>query len=208
MNEAMAILERVNALYSTAFTQLVTYTVGVVAFVGLLVPIAVALLQQRRLSEEKKLLEITIREEVAAARTELEQQIKEAATREQKRLSDELLRLEALTRGGIASTFATQAVNSGDFPSALGYYVSAIKHTASAAEEANMRRSLQAAKSIAPKIDPAKLAPQLRIPLAGLTKEAWEALQIINQNHRYDDDVNFLQLIEAQLRVGSAAAFN
>jgi hypothetical protein len=44
MADAFAILERVNALYSTAFSQLIAYTVGVIAFIGVLVPIGIAVL--------------------------------------------------------------------------------------------------------------------------------------------------------------------
>lgn len=84
MSDAIQILEQVNSFYSGAFTQLVTFTVGLLAVVGVLMPVGIAAYQNRQLKHDQKTLNDKIDSELSAARHALSEQLaKDLATRDE-----------------------------------------------------------------------------------------------------------------------------
>lgn len=68
-NTITTIANNINSLYSNAISQLTAYTFGVVALVGVLIPIIVTVIQSRSLKAEKENLEKYISDEVAKIKT-------------------------------------------------------------------------------------------------------------------------------------------
>jgi hypothetical protein len=84
MSEAMQILEQVNSFYSGAFTQLITFTVSLLAVVGVLMPLGIAAYQNRQLKHDQKTLNDRIDNELSAARLALSEQLaKDLVTRDE-----------------------------------------------------------------------------------------------------------------------------
>jgi hypothetical protein len=75
----LEVLEKVHAFYNDAFSQLVTYTLGLMGFVGIIIPFVSNWLQSRTLRAEKENLEEKIRLGIAEAREELEKANQEQA---------------------------------------------------------------------------------------------------------------------------------
>lgn len=98
MNDTLAILEKVNAFYSGAFSQLVTFTIGLLALVGVLIPIAIAAYQNRQLKHDQRSLSDKISHDLASAKRELSEQLeKDVTTRD-----DELRLLIASVKSEVA----------------------------------------------------------------------------------------------------------
>lgn len=89
-NTITTISNNLNSLYSNAISQLTAYTLGVVALVGILIPVLVTLIQWRSLKAEKDNLEAHISDEIQKAksiiRDELVAEIKQLAASEEKKL--------------------------------------------------------------------------------------------------------------------------
>lgn len=84
MPDALQILEQVNSFYSDAFTQLIAFTVGLLALVGVLMPMGIAAYQNRQLKHDQKTLNEKIENELLAARLALSEQLaKNLATRDE-----------------------------------------------------------------------------------------------------------------------------
>lgn len=75
MSETLEILEKINTFYSAAFGQLVTYTIGVLAFVGILIPCAISILQSRQFTRDQKAHLDHISSEIEKAKTVLNEQL-------------------------------------------------------------------------------------------------------------------------------------
>lgn len=90
-NTVTTITNNINSLYSNAISQLTAYTFGIVALVGVLVPVIVTIIQSRSLKAEKENLEKYISDEVtkikAAVREELLDELKLKIESESKLLS-------------------------------------------------------------------------------------------------------------------------
>jgi hypothetical protein len=65
------IVDKVNSFYSGAFTQLITLTVAVLAFSGIILPVLIQLIQSRTFRSEQKNLESQISKQLSAVKTEL-----------------------------------------------------------------------------------------------------------------------------------------
>jgi len=67
MSETLQILEKLNSLYSGAITQLISYTIGVLAFVGIVIPALMGILQSRQLKRDHAALTTYIENQISAA---------------------------------------------------------------------------------------------------------------------------------------------
>jgi hypothetical protein len=89
-NTVTTITSNINSLYSNAISQLTAYTLGVVALVGILIPVLVTLIQWRSLKAEKDNLERHISDEITKAksniRDELEAEMKQLILSEESKL--------------------------------------------------------------------------------------------------------------------------
>ena len=77
MSETLQILEKLNTFYSGAFTQLITYTVGILAFIGIVIPFAIATFQNKQLKKDQTSLSNQIANELIAAKEEMKREIEE-----------------------------------------------------------------------------------------------------------------------------------
>lgn len=74
-NTVTTITNNINSLYSNAISQLTAYTFGVVALVGVLIPIIVTVIQSRSLKAEKENLEKHIIEETTKIKTAVKEDL-------------------------------------------------------------------------------------------------------------------------------------
>lgn len=74
-NTVTTIVNNINSLYSNAISQLTSYTFGVVAVVGILMPIIVSVIQSKSLKTEKENLEKYISDEVSKIKSTLRDEI-------------------------------------------------------------------------------------------------------------------------------------
>lgn len=89
------IINNVNSLYSTAISQFTSYTLGVVALVGVLIPALVTVIQVRSLKAEKESLEKYISDEVNKAKLVIKEEMLQEIKRQIQSEENELtFRLE------------------------------------------------------------------------------------------------------------------
>lgn len=96
MVDSLKILEQLNSFYSFSFSQLVAFTVGLLAFVGVLIPIVASFYQNKRTAIEIKQLHETFTKEIAALKEEAKKEVREE-------LKKDLLEAEALLDKKLAS---------------------------------------------------------------------------------------------------------
>lgn len=75
-NTVTTILNNINNLYSSAVTQLITYTIGMMAFVGVILPVVISLLQSRQLKADQANLTQKMETAIENAKVALSEQIK------------------------------------------------------------------------------------------------------------------------------------
>jgi hypothetical protein len=83
-NTITTIINNINSMYSS----LITYTVGLVAFIGILLPIVITLLQNRQLKNDHKALSDKISSELDAVKAKLLIELKSDLTVETKKLDN------------------------------------------------------------------------------------------------------------------------
>lgn len=76
-NAVTTIMSNLNTLYSNAVSQLITYALGLVALVGVVIPLLVTLLQWRSLKAEKRSLELSIQDQIDTAKSAIRSGIDE-----------------------------------------------------------------------------------------------------------------------------------
>lgn len=204
MTETFAILERVNALYSNAFTQLITYTVGIVAFVGVLVPLTVALLQLWKSQGDRKLLEETIKTEVEKAKAAMQQELLalfNSSADAQKAATEKLVQnQEHLTRGGLSYINGRQLMNSDELTFATTNFANAIHHISLSSDGRNLTPSYECLVSCANKLKALNPSKIDRIDAADALKLAYTAYQRVSNVGQYAREIRTLMILEAELR--------
>lgn len=53
MDETLIVLEKLNQFYSSSFSQLVNMTIGLLAFVGVIIPVLIGLYQNKQFKQEQ-----------------------------------------------------------------------------------------------------------------------------------------------------------
>ncbi len=90
-NVVTTIINNVNSLYSTAIGQLTSYTLGIVALVGVLIPVLVTVIQVRSLKAEKENLEAHISDEVDKAKLNIKEEMLQEMKREIESVESKLI---------------------------------------------------------------------------------------------------------------------
>lgn len=200
-NTVTTIANNINSLYSNAISQLTSYTFGVVALVGVLIPALVTLIQWRSLKAEKDNLERHISDEIIKAklsiRDELEAEMKRLVSSEESdlfsRIEGKFQELENKLACADASTFHIQ----GNSQVAAGYYDLATEDFCYATEgylrggdEQNGKRTLRLIlEKCLPNIDKVDYE---RIDLDGKIDTLIVLLKEMNNNNRYTDHITDL----------------
>lgn len=197
----MQILEKLNSFYSGAFGQLITYTVGVLALVGVLVPAGIAAFQNRQLKRDQAALSAQISAELLTAKTELSAQFaKEIAAREEElrklvqdakqELGKEIKKIDELA---IGRSLHLQALTAGrESPgTAVHDSLEAIRAYVRGGDERNLRAVLRIFEEAIEKVDQSDFKP---FDLDECATSALEALKELNQAGRYADDMRMIRL--------------
>jgi hypothetical protein len=164
MNETLQILERVNAFYTASFTQLVTFTGAVLALVGVILPITIALQQSRTLKRDQASLERTIQTELKRAEDHLLAKINAAIEESHKTnqevvasvredMKKEISKLRQLAYGTAQHVQAETAALNRDFRRCFKEAVEAGYHYAKSGDENNISAIFSLTDSSLPFLD-------------------------------------------------------
>jgi hypothetical protein len=147
------IMNNINTLYSNALGQLITFTIGILAFVGVLLPLIISFLQNRQLKADHKNLNEKISLDIQAAKIVLNKDIKNEIVKEIEEFKEEILKLQQeMNKENIrkmtvieAKTYHVQAVTqilSRDYPTAFQDLMTAIVSYVEADDELNVQAAL------------------------------------------------------------------
>ncbi|MDO9371626.1 MAG: hypothetical protein Q7U07_03420 [Gammaproteobacteria bacterium] len=210
-NVTLQILERLNTLYTNAFSQLITYTIGLVALVGLLIPLAMTLIQNRAFRREGEAVTKWLQDEAKKIREELKLSLREELLKEsgeiEKRFTDILTQKNVALTKKIANTDAgvfhvQAAINAQQnfYPVAVVDYASAGSNYLIGEDELNLRRVLVQVVSMLSLTDKTHLKDHDEIE--STVKSLIKSLEANNINGRYSDSIHDIEkaLKEAQER--------
>jgi hypothetical protein len=152
MNDTLAILEKVHLFYTTSFGQLVTYTAALLAFVGVLLPLFIAIQQSRQTRREKEALELALNAQVGALRLELQAEVKDYLTKAseslnksieetRKDIESKLEQLEDLSKARIFHLQANQQSQKAQYAGAASDAANAVNLYAKVPDEHNLQRA-------------------------------------------------------------------
>lgn len=201
MSETLQILEKLNSLYSGAFSQLIAYTVGVFSLVGLFVPLSIASFQNRQLRRDHTALSAHIEAEMDAARTllseEIGKQLKEAEQRMHELLSEtrkdidaEIKKMDGLAMARSLHLQARSSAN--EWPgSALYDCFSAIPLYVAAKDERNLRATLGSIELVISRVRSEDFQMHELDKAFG---NAIDALKTLNETGRYEEDIDKLRM--------------
>lgn len=200
MPDAMQILERVNAFYTGAFSQLVVFTVGLLALVGVLVPIAIATYQNRQIKHDQKTLNDKIENDLSAVRLALAEQLaKDLSARDdaiksliedaKREIAEEVKKIDEL---GSARSFHLQALSnreSAPSSSAADSLAAACSY-AKGGDERNLRSVLSLWSNCIERVT----AEDFKLyDYEDDSQLAIKALDALNANGRYTEDVRAIR---------------
>ena len=200
MSETIQILEKVNAFYVGAFSQLVTFTVGLLALVGVLIPIGIASYQNRQMKRDQKVLTERIENELNAVRVALSEQIakdiseKEAAIKllideAKKEISHQLEKIDELA---IARSFHLQAISHYRTSPASGASdcLASVRAYAKGGDEQNLRAIISIWGECIENVTEEDFKV---FDLAEDSQKTIEALTELNGNGRYVEDIRSIK---------------
>lgn len=197
-NNITTILSNLDSLYSNALNQITTYTFGVVALVGVVLPIIISIVQSKSLKSEKEGLEKYLSSESASAKIllkdELSKELKEELLSESTKLSESLeAKLKAFEKQitcADAATFHIQGmmeIEKQRYGSATRDFIYASKRYISGDDELNGQRTLEA---IVHTIDELNITGIEEYDLENLIDDLTTFLESENQNKRYTNIKN------------------
>ena len=210
------ILEKLNSMYSSAFNQLVTYTVGLMAFVGLLVPVVVSWIQNRSFQREMDAIAERLQEEASKIREELKKSLREELVTElrteirneiaaiERRFTDSLTAKEVeLSRkiiGADAGVFHVQGMlnaTGNHHGAAVISFCGAASHYLLADDERNLQRVLGSMTEHLKKVDLKQIDPaEVEEAIGSLT----QSLTAKDINGRYTDTIKRIERTLADAR--------
>lgn len=200
----MEVLSQVNAFYSNAFSNLVIFTVSLLAFVGVFIPVVVDIYQRRRFQHDKDALLAELRSETETHILELEQSIEAKVHEHLEKHHQELdVILENAKKdtshalGGIFFIQAKAAERRQKFEVALMNFLYTAKHCIDSEDEMNLGRSLNNIERTVPKTHINKFIngdnPELEFG------KVVEMISKFNANGRYQDQINRIETLMIKL---------
>ncbi|MBL4260179.1 hypothetical protein [Vibrio fluvialis] len=190
-NFSFELLEKVNSFYSTSFNQLMTLMIGLIAFIGVFVPLLFAYYQNRKSALELEAMEAKIDQKIEQAKLELLGNIEQEIS----------LCLESLSKGnekkvnslasGIYHIQANNQLKSGKYKNAGSSIATAISFAVEAEEELNLGRQLNIlTKKILPNLT-VKEEPNIE-GLDNMIDTIVNQISALNENGRYTDAIRDL----------------
>ena len=193
-NFSFELLEKVNSFYSTSFNQLMTLTIGLIAFIGVFVPLLFAYYQNRKSTLELEALEAKIDQKIEQSKIELLNNIEQEISLCLESLSkDNEKKVNALA-SGIYHIQANNQLSSGKYKNAANSIAAAISYAVDGGEELNLGRQLIIlTKKILPNLT-AKEEPNID-GLDDMIDAIVNKISVLNENGRYTDAI--LDLVKA-----------
>ena len=143
------VLDKVDGMYYRSLSTMLTYFSILVALVGFLIPLLVALYQQKKFQIEEQNLKRKIDEWGISMRRELDTTIGQCVQREKdkidtsiKSLEDQISRKMHYAEGGIFHLQATQNYNNKSYLEAIDDLIVSSEHCLFANSEANLQSNL------------------------------------------------------------------
>lgn len=150
MDSTLVILEKVNQFYSSSFGQLVSITIGLLAFVGVIVPMLITFYQNRQFKQEQDYILRKLEESTSELFKHIETEVsrkfeseKEKRVKEMAELREELLKEASKSKGGAFFIQANLQLDSADITNAIESYIYAIQNFMRAEDELNLQRALK-----------------------------------------------------------------
>ncbi|MDE8809580.1 hypothetical protein P0C28_09920 [Aeromonas hydrophila] len=149
MDETLLILEKVNLFYSSSFNQLVSFTIGLLAFVGVIIPTLITFYQNKQFKQEQNHILDKLDESKLEFAAYIDLKIVEKLTSEQEERNKEIevLRAELIkeslqAKGGCFFIQANVRLGNNETVNAIESYIDAIDCFIRAEDEMNLQRVL------------------------------------------------------------------
>nr|WP_315494130.1 hypothetical protein [uncultured Rhodoferax sp.] len=209
MSETLQLLEKLNSFYAGAFAQLVTYTVGVLAFIGILIPFGIAAFQNRQMKRDQNSLSNQIASELTEARIQLTKEFEEQFAARETKLQEQLKAMkqeiakevEKIDDLAMARSLHLQAAaNLNTRPGSSTFdCLSAIPQYGASSDERNLIAILRLLESSLPLTT---LEDFNLYEIDEVGEDAIKYLQKLNQHGRYAQEISLLKrsLAEAKVR--------
>ncbi|QUM86325.1 hypothetical protein [Moritella sp. 28] len=200
MQDSLKILESVNQFYTQSFNQLVMITVAVLAFAGVMMPVLTSLYQQRLFKLEhddiKKQINAELQEELKLEMKKLEDRYEKKEIEHQKKIEELHSKIDLEIAGALAGSLHIQgniSLRNNNHFNAFHDFTRAGTGYIKANKEVNLRRVIHIiVKLCLPHLTGAQItsddehAEEYRVFIT--------ALESINQNSRYQDDLKRIKL--------------
>ncbi|MBE9491220.1 MAG: hypothetical protein IMY67_13055 [Bacteroidetes bacterium] len=210
MSDALQILEKVNAFYSDAFNHLLYTMSGMIALVGLVVPLIFTFYQNRKLKVEKESLERYVvgikyelknsiqekikseieneKEMLGAALEQSKKELDKAIEKNKKEIDEEI----HIAKGSSLFLQGNNLYDKYEYNEAAESYIYAIEHFIDGKDESNLQRALDnLTNRVFPEMDKSVLEdfPKIQSDIEGIVK----GLNKLNENRRYTDVISDLE---------------
>ncbi len=203
------IIDNLNSLYSSAFGHLVDYTVGLLALLGIIVPVVFYWFQNKQLKLDEEMLAKKISLEIDEAKKTIIEDIQSKLAIElegfEKKVSEMKSELKEdvnivmhLLHAKAHHLQANSMVSIGNWGGAFEDSLKAIVGYCKAGDEANLQIVLKAMliDIVLPNFNKGFIDKIYK--LDDRVKEAIDCIEILNKNGRYKVDIiEFIQLLEA-----------
>ena len=193
---SLEVLEKLHGFYSSAWTNLIAYTTGLVAFIAIIIPIFFQIYQNRKLKLDERELEKKLTNKIDNKFEEIEEvitmQVKLEIEKKHKNLQKEIYQTVAMSKYSHANIRYKEEENKSH---ALDSYIEAAKYYLNGDNEQGLRRALKRIKEdCLPKIDQQALItyPSLLSSL----EELLELLKLNNTNGRYSDYIDSISTLK------------
>jgi hypothetical protein len=209
MSETLQILEKLNTFYSGAFTQLITYTVGVLAFIGIVIPFAIATFQNRQMKKDQNSLSVQIGLELTVAKEDLKREIEELMSKREENLHQlvieakkeidiEIKKIDGLAEARALHLQALSMVKTSPAASAFD----ALTAAAGYAKNKDERNLMAALRVFEDAIQTVQKEDFDQLDIDKACNETVESIDKLNANGRYAEDIKSLmrQIAEAKKR--------
>ena len=212
MADSLQVIQMVHSFYSESFSQLMYWTLGLLAFAGILMPLWMQHLQNKASKLEKESLESLMRARLGEMRSELTSLLSSRFTEEEKRVVDllETKVADVITsfkkdiagaKGGLFHLQGLQNIKAGFFSLAITDCAVAMEYYMEAFDERNLQANLHSlCDTCLPKVSKEDLENDSKIEAS--VKQAMDLLETHNENGRYALAIGDLEsgLQQAKLR--------
>lgn len=198
--DTLEIINKVNSFYAGSFSNLLTLTLAILGFSGVLLPIILQIIQTRTLRVEQKALQSQIAADVGAAKATLQAELESLFTKEREDLlktikqETDLLntRFSEQLAGARGKSFFLQAVGyqeKGHDAAAAADFAYAAVQMFEGKEESNAQRAIRRLLTSMPKVDRTDFEVEGTLLKENLD-ELVKTLEANNTNDRYGDTIS------------------